>query len=271
VYMNRFLSSTFTPGSVFKVITTAAALEQLDDIQSRHFTCEGNIQIGDDTITCPHVHGEMTFGEAFANSCNCAYAQLAMELGGDTLLEYADKAGLLDPIGVSGLATASGSFTVGESYELGWSGVGQYRDMINPASFLTLMGSIAREGAPVLPRLLHAEKSVTLSIPHFVPGKKMGDKTFDKDTCRVLKKMMADNVALTYGQENFGDLKICAKSGTAEVESGKAPHAWFAGFLDDPVHPLAFVVLVENGGSGASVSGYIASQVLQQAVAKMDE
>lgn len=108
-------------------------------------------------------------------------------------------------------------------------------------------------------------------MPHLVPGHSLANATFSKSTCRTLKEMMANNVSATYGQSNFGDLKICAKSGTAEVESGAQPHAWFAGFLDDADHPLSFVVLVENGGSGASVAGNIASQVLQQAVAKMDE
>lgn len=270
VYMNRLLSSAFTPGSVFKVVTTAAALEQLDGVLNRTFTCEGTYRIGDDVITCPHVHGEMDLYDAFANSCNCVYASLAMELGGETLQAYAQQAGLLDSISVSDLATAKGSFTVGESYELGWSGVGQYQDMVNPCTMLTLMGSIAKEGAPALPRLLHKERSV-VGIPHLVPGRSLADATFDKSTCQILKKMMANNVAATYGQENFGDLKLCAKSGTAEVEAGKQPHAWFAGFLDDAEHPLAFVVLVENGGSGASVAGNIASQVLQKAVEKMDK
>ena len=77
---------------------------------------------------------------------------------------------------------------------------------------------------------------------------------------------MANNVAVTYGQENFGELKLCAKSGTAEVGDA-SPHAWFAGFLDDAAHPLAFVVFVENGGSGASAAGSIASSLLLAATA----
>ena len=270
VYRNRLLSSTFTPGSIFKVVTTAAALEQLNGVSDRTFTCDGSYRIGDDVITCPHAHGEMDLYSAFANSCNCVYAQLAVELGGEVRQDYAEEAGLLNGISVSGLATAKGSFTVGESYELGWSGVGQYEDMVNPCTVLTLMGSIAKEGAPALPRLISKERSAN-GIPRLVPGRSSGKATFDKSTCQTLKEMMANNVAATYGQENFGDLKICAKSGTAEVESGAQPHAWFVGFLDDTEHPLAFVVLVENGGSGATVAGNIASQVLQQAVAKMDE
>ena len=70
------------------------------------------------------------------------------------------------------------------------------------------------------------------------------------------------------GQAQFGDLAVCAKSGTAEVGGGQEPHAWFAGFIDDPEHPLAFLVLVENGGGGARVAGSIAAQVLAQATAE---
>ena len=79
--------------------------------------------------------------------------------------------------------------------------------------------------------------------------------------------MMRNNVTATYGQYQFGDLPVCAKSGTAEVGAGETPHSWFCGFLDDPDTPLAFVVLVENGGSGADAAGTVAAAVLRQAAA----
>jgi cell division protein FtsI/penicillin-binding protein 2 len=68
--------------------------------------------------------------------------------------------------------------------------------------------------------------------------------------------MMANNVAVTYGKERFPNMDLCAKSGTAEVGTGQAPHAWFAGFLRGSDTPYAFVVLVENGGGGAAVAGH---------------
>ena len=57
-------------------------------------------------------------------------------------------------------------------------------------------------------------------------------------------------------------MDICAKSGTAEVGEGVSPHAWFAGFLRNEEAPYAFVVLVENGGSGSSAAGNVAARVL---------
>ena len=80
--------------------------------------------------------------------------------------------------------------------------------------------------------------------------------------------MMKNNVVQTYGTDRFRGLDIGAKSGTAEVGGDKRPNAWFAGFLDDPEHAYAFIVLVENGGGGASVAGEIAATVLQACVDK---
>lgn len=88
---------------------------------------------------------------------------------------------------------------------------------------------------------------------------------FDADTCRVLRDMMRNNVQQTYGQSMFGSLAVCAKSGTAEAAPGQSPHAWFAGFVADEDLPLAFVVLVENGGGGADAAGPIAARLLAQA------
>lgn len=61
--------------------------------------------------------------------------------------------------------------------------------------------------------------------------------------------MMAYNVTAAYGTSRFPNMDLCAKSGTAEVGGGQAPHAWFTGFLRDEDHPYAFLVLVENGGA----------------------
>ncbi len=270
VYINRLLSATFTPGSVFKVVTTAAVIETLPDWKSRTFHCDGRYDLGDFTITCPYVHGDMTLEDAFAKSCNCAYAQLAVELGGETLERYAKKAGLLDSISVSGLHTAQGSFTVTEDQGLlGWSGVGQHEDLVCPANLMTLMGAIANGGRPVLPHLIYKETDLT-GVTLYRDGTSHGSRTFSRAACETLKALMANNVAATYGQENFGELKLCAKSGTAEVGDA-SPHAWFAGFLDDSEHPLAFVVFVENGGGGASAAGPIASALLQAATAETAE
>ena len=269
-YLNRALSATFTPGSVFKVVTAAAALENLPDVESRTFTCTGSVQIGDDTITCPEVHGELDFYGAFAHSCNCVFAELAVELGADTMEEYARKAGLTQSLSLGDISTAAGSYEKSDkSWEVGWSGVGQYNDLICPGNMMVLMGAIANDGKAVLPHFIHRE-TTRAGLPLLSEGKHRGASTFDRDTCRTLQKMLANNTAEVYG-DMFGGLNVCAKSGTAEVGSTVQPHSWFAGYLDDADHPLAFAALVENGGSGQGTAGWIVSQVLQLAVENMDE
>ena len=81
VYVNRFLHATYTPGSVFKLVTAAAALDEIPDIGSRTFTCEGSAVIGGETIQCNGVHGTLNFEEALAHSCNVVFGEIAAELG----------------------------------------------------------------------------------------------------------------------------------------------------------------------------------------------
>lgn len=267
-YLNRFFSSTYTPGSIFKIVTTAAAIEQKKDLDSFTFSCTGRYQIGEDTITCPYAHGQnLNIDQCLASSCNGAYAQLALELGGDTLEKYMEQAGLMESLKICDINTARGSFEAapaGSSY-LGWSGVGQYKDLVNPCTMLTFLGGIANRGVAVVPQLVEKETLSGSAVPAAFPDGTDSNKIYDEATCNRLKEMLRNNVVSQYGQTQFGELPVCAKSGTAEVGGDKQPHAWFVGFVDDVNTPLAFLVLVENGGSGASVAGSIAAQVLAKA------
>ena len=266
-YLNRFLSSTFTPGSVYKTVTLAAALEELSDLENRTWTCQGSVQIGDETIVCSGTHGEQHIGDAFANSCNVAFAQIAEELGAETLKTYTEKAGLTDSYDINGLPTAKGSFSWENitDGQLGWAGVGQYKDQVNPCALMVYMGAIAGGGKAAQPYLI--EKTVSAlgipSIPHITRKTGMLVSTA---TAEKLSDMMADNVEKTYGRDRFPNMDICAKSGTAEVGEEQRPHAWFAGFLRNEDAPYAFVVLVENGGGGSSVAGTVAGRVLDTIV-----
>ena len=231
----------------------------------RTFRCTGSVDIDGDTITCPYVHGTMDFYEAMANSCNCVFAQLAVELGGETMEQYAQAAGLLEGHTVSGIATAAGAYAVSTANsEVGWSGVGQYEDLVNPCTLMTMMGAIAGRGSAREPYLLEKVTSLGTGLTH-ATGSAGKMQLWTRDTCDTLAEMLRNNVTETYGQSRFDDLPVCAKSGTAEVGQGKAPHSWFAGFVDSDTLPLAFVALVENGGGGSAVAGSAAAQVLRTA------
>lgn len=262
-YLNRFLSSTFTPGSVYKTVTLAAALEELPDVKERTWNCEGSLRIGEETIVCSGVHGEQDLGSAFANSCNVAFAAIAEEVGAEALERQTEKAGLTDSYSINTLPTAKGTFAYEgiEAGQLGWAGVGQYKNQVNPCALMVYMGAIANGGKAAEPYLI--EKTVgALGIPSLPHMTKKTAALVEKDTAQAITEMMACNVEKTYGTSRFPNMDICAKSGTAEVGEDKAPHAWFAGFLRNEEAPYAFVVLVENGGGGNTVAGTVAGRVL---------
>lgn len=265
VYLNRFLSGTYTPGSVFKTVTATAAIENIPDLFSRFFTCTGSATVGGEEITCPFAHGDMDISSALANSCNGVFAQLAAELGPDILCRYVRQAGLLDSCSVDGISTAKGSFdlTGASAGEIGWSGVGQYNDLVNPCAMMVWMGAIANQGKAAVPYLILKTEGGGPSLPHFT---KQTGQLINAGTAQVLGDMMANNVRQTYGSSRFPNMDICAKSGTAEVGGGKQPNAVFAGFLRNSDAPYAFVVVLEEGGSGDNAAGNVAAQVLDALV-----
>ena len=254
VYLNRVTGAAYTPGSVFKLVTLTAALENLDDLETRTFWCEGGVTVDGEYVKCSGVHGSQTIEQAFANSCNCAFAQLSLELGADTLSEYAQALGLTESHRLCGASTAAGSFEKAEagSTDLAWSGIGQYTDLVNPYAMLRLVSAIAADGTVREPTLLKN-------------GRSGSQRLLRSATADALADFMQYNVVNSYGSWNFPGLELCAKSGTAEVGDGTS-HAWFTGFLQDSDHPYAFVVVVEHGGGGLTAAGSVANAVLQAAV-----
>ena len=262
-YLNRFLSTANVPGSVYKTVTLAAALEEIPDLEERKWTCTGTVQMGDETIVCAGVHGEQDIHAAFANSCNVVFAELAVELGADTLKQYTEKAGLTTSYDLDGLPTAKSVFNWENitDGQLGWAGVGQYHDRVNPCAMMVYMGAIANGGKAAEPYLIQKTVSA-LGVPSLPHLRTKTGTLIAAGTAETLGDMMAANVEKTYGTDRFPHMDVCAKSGTAEVGQDETPHAWFTGFLRDEEHPYAFVVLVENGGSGSSVAGTVAGKVL---------
>ena len=271
VYVNRFFQTTYTPGSIFKVLTAAAALETIPDINTRTFWCEGSCQIGGDTINCNGTHGSVNLRWALANSCNVAFAQLAVELGPETMTAYAKKLGIMDTLSFDGITTTKGLFDLEDAVdsEIAWSGIGQYTDLVNPCQFMTLMGVIAGGGQAAEPHLMD---KVTGGLTDVYTAKtKTTEQLLDAAVCDTLAEMMHNNVVSMYGQWQFPDLYVCAKSGTAELGPTETPHATFSGFIRDEQYPLAFIVIVEHGGSGSAACAPIAGQVLNACVNAMNQ
>ncbi len=271
VYLNRFLQAAYIPGSIFKIVTTAAALESIPDISEQTFTCTGSYSFGPDKVTCEISHGTVDLKKAMIRSCNCAYAQIALQLGKESLENYVNRYGIIKPLRFDGITTVKGNFDVqnAASVELAWSAIGQHKDQINPCAFLMFVGAIANGGQGVQPYVVQSVKvggKVTYTASITAMERIMGD-----DVALILTELMRNNVVHHYGDDNFPGLTVCAKSGTGEVGGGKKPNAMFTGFVTDEQYPLAFIVCVEDGGYGRTTCIPIIAPVLQRCKEVLDQ
>lgn len=267
VYLNRLVQGLYVPGSIFKLVTTMAALKHLPDAQTRTFTCTGGITIGGEYVKCSGKHGKVTLAEALAHSCNVAYGQLGVELGAEKLTAAAKQAGVLDSFSVEGVDVTRGRMTLQNATEndLAWAAIGQHTTMVNPMQYLTLMGAIANEGVAVRPYYLDQVttfygRPTKLRAPTLLRRSRL----MEAEMASELTQLMRNNAVTSYRDDQFAGMNLCAKTGTAQVD-GKQPHSWFVGFLDNEESPLAFVVLLEHAG-GSQKAIRTAKTVLQEAV-----
>ena len=269
VYVNRFFQAAYTPGSIFKIVTLAAAIETVPDWENLTFTCEGKTIIGGQEIICEGVHGTITLKQALAHSCNVAFGELAGKVGTKALMEYAEKLGLSESFECDGIPVKAGTVDLkdADAGDLAWAGIGQYTDQVNALTFMRAMGRIAGGGTGAEPYLMakitRGEKTA------YEAKTETSSRALTAETAAKLTEYLRNNVATMYGDGQFGGLNVCAKSGTAEHE-GKTADAMFAGFCVDENCPLAFVVFVENGGSGSAVAAPIAAKVLQVCAAAIN-
>lgn len=259
IYINRFLSSTLPPGSIFKTVTSAAIIENVPDYDSFSYDCTGVRMVHGEPLKCAYPHGHVDFTGALASSCNGSFSILTEKVGAETMSRYVDKLGLTKSYDIDGISNAKGSFEFPENADLnlGWAGIGQYHDRLNPCSMMVYMGAIANGGKAAVPKIL-------------MPGLGFTDMTeqmIDEKTSEKLTEMMKATVERSYGSHNYPNLDIYAKTGTAEVE-GKNPNGWFAGFIKNEDHPYAFVICLENSGEALYTAAPVANAVLQVAISK---
>ena len=268
VYLNRFLYSAYTPGSIFKTITVAAALEQLDNRNAWSYTCTGSVSYGVDAVTCMIPHGTQNLTEAFRNSCNCAFSALADEMGPQVLQRYADQMGVTGSLIFDGITTTPGNISViGEPDVLvAWSSVGQHKDLVNPCQYMTMMGAIASGGIGARPYIVAEIDGGQWGT--YTAQTQYGDRILPEDTAELLGKLLRNNVYSYYGDWNFPGLKVCAKTGTGEVNGYN--NSTFAGYVENEEYPLAFIVVVEGGSYGQVTCIPIISQVLAACKQMMD-
>ena len=270
VYLNRFIQSSYVPGSIFKIVTLAAALDCVPGIEDQTFTCYGKVEYGTEAVTCEKAHGQQTLKGAFANSCNCAFAQIAEQVGKTNMTNYVKKFEVMKQLSFDGITTAKGNYDISNtaSVSFAWSCIGQHTDLVNPARFMTFMGAVAGGGVAAEPYLMAYVESGGETT--YQAKTQKTDRIMSKEIAQTVKEYMRNNVQSVYGDWNFNGLSVCAKSGTSQLGGEQNPNAMFAGFVDSDEYPLAFIVVVENGGYGSHTCVPIISKVLNACKTVLD-
>lgn len=262
VYLNRFVQSSYVPGSIFKIVTLSAALDCVPGIEEMTFSCNGKLAYGTEAVTCEKAHGTQTLKQAFANSCNCAFAQIAELVGRNNMVKYVKQFEVTQKLSFYGITTASGNYDISDTgaVSFAWSCIGQHSDLVNPARYMTFMGAIAGGGVAAEPYLMeHVENGGETTYQAKV---KKTSRLMPETVANTVAQYMRNNVQAVYGDWNFNGLPVCAKSGTSQLGGGQKSNAMFAGFVDSETYPLAFMVVVENGGYGSHTCVPILSKVL---------
>ena len=262
--LNRALS-LYDCGSVFKIITTAAALEYGIPAQ-KSFVCEGYLEIEGTRFHCHNRlgHGALNMQEAFAQSCNLYYIQLAQQIGADALLVMAERFGLNESVLLADSMEASVALLPDLSTlrasraALANLSFGQGYLMASPLHFAQIVNTIVNDG--VLPNtslikgFLDAEK-------HFSNAEKGGGgEVISAKTATSLREMMAMTVLDGTGQSAAP--KSCSaagKTGTAEtgqiIDENPVVQSWFVGYfpVESPQHVVC-VLAEDSTGTNAKAT-----------------
>ncbi|WP_291314494.1 penicillin-binding transpeptidase domain-containing protein [Corynebacterium sp. UBA2622] len=265
--LNHATQDQLPPGSIFKIITTAAALRHGFTPDSP-VTGEPQITLPETTVPLTNYNGQpcagggtVTLRTAFSLSCNTAFVQTALSFGPEPLREAATAFGVGEQYDL-GLPTASGSLgdLPGPS-ELGQSAIGQ-RDVTMTALQAAVMASVVandgRRMAPyVVSRVVRPDlTTLTENRPHEL------NEAITPEEAGTIRDLMFSSEHSTFGYNGNG---YASKTGTAEHGEGAAPHTWYVAF--DPAKDVAVAVVVKDGGGlGMSATGGQVSAPIGRAI-----
>lgn len=260
VFLDKVISGIYTPGSIMKIITAGCAIENIPDIYSRTFECDGKYETDDGTVICNGEHGKQDFQKAMNNSCNCAFAEISIELGAAKLKAYAETLGFNTQLYAKEIRLTKSRFdpSATSKSELGWAGIGQSTTYVNPAHFLALMGAIANGGTGYAPDRIRSTGTVS-QIMGRMPSECV---KMNPETAAKLAVLLRSNVEDKYGDWKFENLQMCGKTGTAQIDNAKS-HSWFVGYSQREDLPLAIVCVAEHAGQGSGVASTVSNKVMQ--------
>lgn len=272
--INRAVSGLYPPGSTFKTITTASALENISGVKSESFEDDGRIVFNSNQSlqnAGGQAYGSQTLEQAFINSSNVVFGTLAMELGNSKLKATAEKFGFNNSIPATGFTLTKSSFPTLESYEKGMiaqSGIGQSSIVATPMQMALVASAIANDGVMMQPTLVNEVVDMNKTTLSKTSYKKYGQVLSSEDAQTIAGYMK--NLVDDHNWSSFSGIDAAGKTGTADHtdSNGKlaTPHSWFIGFAPADNPKVAVAVIIENGNWGASKAAPAAAQILKSAI-----
>lgn len=278
MWRNKSVSDLYEPGSVFKLITASAALEEniTTPYNEGEFLCTGSEHVGDRDIACwrsYNPHGYQSLTKALGNSCNPAFIQLGKKIGAPTLYKYYKAFGLFDKTGVALSGEENSIFhnlnAVGP-VELATMTFGQ-RFSITPIQMATAICAIANDGYLMKPRIVkeitNADTgAVTVIEPTTVR------QVISKKTSQEMREMMEYVVQKgTGGNAEIKGYAIGGKTGTSEPPDTKKEQGYVASYAAiSPIEDTQVVVLLTlykppaSNHNGGTLAGPVVRQILSE-------
>ncbi|MCV7302196.1 D,D-transpeptidase PbpA [Mycobacterium barrassiae] len=262
--LNRAISETYPPGSTFKVITTAAALQRGATVNTQ-LTSAARIPLPDSTATLENFGGSScgngpstTLREAFARSCNTAFVQLGLDTGKEALRSTAQSFGLDTPPPMIPLQVVESTIgPIADAAALGMSSIGQKDVAVTPLQNAMVAATIANDGVLMRPYLVDSLKGPDLaSIGTTAPQEER--RAVSHEVADTLTDLMVAAEQVTQQKGAIAGVQIASKTGTAEHGTdprNTPPHAWYIAFAPAQAPKVAVAVLVENGGNRLSATG----------------
>lgn len=262
--LNRATMGQYPPGSTFKVVTALDYFRTRGSFNGFSFDCQGSITKENHTIQCYNgeVHGTEDFYTAFANSCNCAFAEIGTELGGASLLKISED--LLFNKKLPLTSYRKSSFTLNGSSGIPLimqTAIGQGNTLVSPMHMALITSAIANDGLLMKPYLIDKVTNA-------------GGDTIRTTEPTDYKRLMTSNEAALLGKLMEGVVQngtasalngrgytVAGKTGSAEYDENGSSHSWFIGYSNVDKPDLVVAIIVEGGGTGSEAAVPIAADL----------
>ena len=279
--INRAINALYPPGSTFKLIPAIAALETGKVTPNQLIPAPRTFTLPGTTHALQNFGGaacspanEMTLHDAMVISCNTAFANLGVELGGDAMRATAERFGFNSPWEVPMRVSTSNFPTEMSRDQFGLAGIGQGDVTATPLQMAVVVAAIANNGVVMQPYLVDTIRDDQLETVVANEPRELRS-AMSPSTARLLTEMMVDTVDHGTGTAaRIPGITVAGKTGTAQTAAGVAPHAWFVAFAPAENPEIAVAVVVERGGDLASeaTGGRVAAPIARRVIeAYLDE